>query len=101
MISRGNEHRVFMSNHDVDRWDVNYVMPEIIESISPSGKHKVIYPVESKAQTVAISFHPGEAASLAAALITASGKCKRGHAVHLTAYRETGRWTVNVVKSKR
>ena len=75
-------------------------VPEIIESIGPGGKHKRIYPVQSDSESVAISFHPGEAATLAAALINASGKCGRGQAVHLTAYRKTGRWTLTVIKSK-
>jgi len=83
----------------VDR-KVRNLMPEIVEYISPSGKHEVIYPVESDFETVAIRFTAGEAAKLAAALINASGKCKRGLGVLLTAYRKTSRWTVNVVKSK-
>ena len=76
-------------------------MVKIIESVGPAGKHKRIYPVESQAESVAISFHPSDAAILATALINASGKCKRGQWVHLTAFRSKGNWTVNIIKSTK
>ena len=76
-------------------------MVKIIESVGPAGKHKNIYPVQSTAESIAISFHPTDAAILAAALINASGKCKRGQWVHLTAFRTQGRWTVNIIKSTK
>ena len=75
-------------------------MPEIVTSISPGGKYKRIYPVSSPADTIALQLNAGQASQLAVALINATKECSRGRAVHITAYRKTGRWTVVVVKSK-
>lgn len=73
-------------------------MPEIDEYVGPSGKHKKIYPVHGKFETIALRLSPGEAAKLGAAMLNASGKCGRGQGVHLTAFRKSKKWTVNIVK---
>jgi hypothetical protein len=75
-------------------------LPEIVESITPGGKYKRIYPIESEVETIALQLDAAQASQLAVALINATRSCGRGRAVHLTAYRKTGRWTVVVVKAK-
>ena len=73
-------------------------MPEIIQYVRPGGKFRFLYPKEAEHSTVAFNLTGGQAAQLAVALINAVDKCAKGTSIHLTAYRKSKRWTVNIVK---